>query len=52
MKIKPQINAAAAAPDNDASEGLAVALYGREDCEGFAGAPSLTNNLALSPWSG
>jgi hypothetical protein len=52
MKIKPQINAAAVAPDNGVSgEVLAVALYGGEDCEGLAGAPNLTNNPALSPWS-
>jgi hypothetical protein len=53
MKIKPQTNAAALAPDDDVSEEvLAVALYGRKDCEGLAGAPNLGNNLALSPWSG
>ena len=52
MKIKPQINAAAVALDNGVSgEVLAVALYGGEDCEGLAGAPNLTNNPALSPWS-
>jgi len=53
MKTKPQVNAAALEPDDGVSEEvLNVALYGREDSEDLAGAPNLTNSLAVSPWSG
>jgi hypothetical protein len=53
MKTKPQVTATALEPDGGVLEEMpTVALYGREDSEGLAGAPNLTNSLAFSPWSG